>query len=175
MKKVKFKLWHSLFGIAIILLIEIVVYFIFPEGAIPLASVYVASILGSLITIYVATEVIEEVRGSSHMFVLLTVIIAQFIALFAFEYWFIIAIDPATFPTFSTEPLDLFLQSIMVFVFNPIYVPATASGRALIIIDTFGSLGLALFVLQNIGQLRNKSLDSEARKTKRLKSKISKE
>jgi hypothetical protein len=47
----------------------------------------------------------------------------------------------------------------MIFVFNPIYAPVTALGKGMLIIETFGGLGLALFVLQNIGQLRRKSLD----------------
>jgi hypothetical protein len=112
-----------------------------------------------LITIFVATEVIEEVRGSFHMLMLLTAVVMQFVIFFAFQYFFLTAVQPAAFASLPLDAVSLVLHSVMIFVFNPLYVPDTIAGRALLLIETFGALGLVLFVLQNINQFRRKSLD----------------
>jgi hypothetical protein len=126
------------------------------------AMIYIilaTAIIGSLITIFVATEVIEEVRGAFHMLVLLTAVVAQFVIFFAFQYYLLLSAEPLSFPTLLTDPVSLLLNSVMVFVFNPLYVPNTDAARGLLLIETFAALGLALFVLQNISQFRRKSLD----------------
>jgi hypothetical protein len=128
--------------------------------------ILLVSFIGSLTTIYIATEVIEEVRGAFHMIMLLCAIVLQFVLFFAFQYLFLARVQPASFPTLSLDPLSLLLHSVMVFVFNPLYIPGTSVARALLLIQTFAALGLALFVLQNIGEFRRKSLDKENRNQK---------
>ncbi len=68
--------------------------------------------------------------------------------------------QPASYPTLTTDPITLLLHSIMIFVFNPLYIPGTDSGRVLMLINSIGAIVLVLFVLQNIGELRRKSLDA---------------
>jgi hypothetical protein len=90
---------------------------------------------------------------------LLTAVVAQFVIFFAFQYYLLLSAEPLSFPTLLTDPVSLLLNSVMVFVFNPLYVPNTDAARGLLLIETFAALGLALFVLQNISQFRRKSLD----------------
>jgi hypothetical protein len=104
--------------------------------------------------IYVAIEAIEEVKGRLHVLIFLSLVVLEFIIFFSFEYWYLLLIQPASFPVLTTDWLSLLLHSTMVFVFNPIYLPATVAGRALLLINTLGALGLVLFILQNIWQLR---------------------
>jgi len=113
----------------------------------------VAAVGGAAI-IAVATEAIEEVRNARHMLLLLSVIVFEFIAFFAFQYWYFIQIFPAAFQNLSPDPVSLSLQSVMVFVFNPLYLATTIAGKALMLVNTLESLVLALFVLQNIWQFR---------------------
>ena len=114
--------------------------------------------LGAVVTIYVATEVIEEVRGPRHMLTLLSVVVAEFVIFFTFQYWYLSLISPTSFPTLPLDPAGLLLHSTMVFVFNPLYLPANFIGRALLLINTASALGLVLFILQNIWQFRRNNI-----------------
>lgn len=154
-----FKFWHSIAGTIALVAIELAAVHFVP-GILPnITIILLASIAGSLITVYVATEVIEEVHGAFHMILLLTAVVAEFVIFFAFQYFFLVAVQPASFSSLPLDPVSLILHSVMVFVFNPLYIPETGAGRSLMLIETFGALGLVLFVLQNINQFRRKSLD----------------
>jgi hypothetical protein len=113
--------------------------------------------------IYIAIEAIEEVKSHSHVLVFLSFIVLEFIIFFSFEYWYLLLIQPESFPTLSMDVLSLILHSTMVFVFNPLYLPATVAGRALLIINTLSALGLVLFILQNIWQIRPRVSDSSTK------------
>lgn len=147
-----FRLSHSLLGGAALLLIE--------AGALALAPaigdwiIYACAVAGSIGALYIATEVIEEVRGARHMLGLLSVVVGEFVVFFAFQYRFLLAVDPASFPNLPQDPVGLLLHSTMVFVFNPLWVPATGDGRMLLFVNTLAALGLVLFVLQNVWQFR---------------------
>jgi hypothetical protein len=143
----------------VLLLVEAALFYFGAPKSIQEVVVLGVAAIGAVINIYVATEVIEEVKGRTHMFVILTIVMIQFILFFAFEYFFLYLVQPASFPNLTADPVTFVLHSVMVFVFNPLYLPATAAGRSLLLINTFGALGLALFVLQNISQFRAKSLD----------------
>ena len=158
MKNKKFTLWHSLVGTAVLLVVEDILVHLFPA---PLGVwiILVVAIVGSVSTIYIATEVIEEVRSARHMLVLLSVIAMEFVLFFTFQYWFLLMVQPASFPALASDPVSLLLGSTMVFVFNPIYTPATLAGRALLLINTFSALGLVLFLLQNVWQIRSKKAE----------------
>ena len=159
MKKHGFRLWHSLIGTVAMLLVELLVFYLPATGSSREVFILIIAAIASVVNTYVATEVVEEVKGRAYMFVVLSVVMLQFIVFFAFEYWFLYMVQPSSFPTLTNDPVTLLLSSVMIFVFNPLYLPATMAGKGLLLIDTFGGLGLVLFVLQNIGQFRRKSLD----------------
>ncbi len=92
------------------------------------------------------------------MLILLCAVLFEFLLFFTFQYMFLLQVDPASFPTLQLEPITLLLHSTMVFAFNPLYMPATLAGRALVLINTFGALGLVLFILQNIWQFRRNTI-----------------
>jgi len=148
----KFRLSHSVLGTVVALVAEAVVISLWPTGA--LGVVVAIAALGALGNLYVATEVVEEVRNLRHMMALLCVVLAEFVIFFALQYYFVAHLSPASYPTLDASASGVVLQSLMVFVFNPLYLPADAAGRWLLIINTIASLGLVLFVLQNIWQLR---------------------
>jgi hypothetical protein len=155
-----FKLWHSLLITLALVLIESAIIYEHSLGDIRTYLILLIAIIAAVVNIYLATEVVEEVRGKRRMIVMLFAIMTEFVVFFAFQYWFMSLVQPASFPSLSLDPVSLLLSSVMVFVFNPIYLPATSAGRALLLIDTFGALGLVLFLLQNIGEFRGKSLDT---------------
>jgi hypothetical protein len=155
-----FKLSHSVFITAVLIFIELVLTYLPLPVAASIGCILMISIIGALVNIYIATEVVEEVKGSRHMLVLLSTVMAEFILFFAFQYWFLSLAQQGSFPTLAQEPISLLLNSVMIFVFNPLYIPATVAGRSLLLINTFGALGLVLFVLQNVGAFRRKSLDA---------------
>lgn len=150
----KFELWHSLLGGLVLLIVE--------AGAITLAPgigdwiIFAASALGSVAALYVATEVIEEVPSMLRMLELLSVVMGEFVLFFAAQYHFLMRIDPLGFPNLPGDPVSLALHSTMVFVFNPLWLPADTAGRMLLLIHTLAALGLVLFVLQNVAQFRRK-------------------
>ncbi len=150
----KFKLSHSILGTAALLVGEAVVLYLLNYADIGATVVLLVAALGGAVNIYVATEVIEEVRNAQHMLVLLSIVVGEFVVFFAFQYGYLLLVDPGSFPTLASDSLSLLLHSTMVFVFNPLYLPATAFGRGLLFINTFGALGLVLFILQNIWQFR---------------------
>jgi hypothetical protein len=155
MKRPSFRISHSLFASVVLLAIEFIVVHV---GLFVTPLILLLAAFGAAMTIYVATEAIEEVQGSRHLFIMLTAVIVQFVLFFAFQYWFLTSVQVASFSLFGA--FDFFLASLMVFVFNPISLPATTAGQILLSINTIGALGLVLFVLQNISQFRRKSLDS---------------
>jgi hypothetical protein len=154
-----FKLSHSLFITVVLIFIELVLSYVSLPVGIGTGIILLVAAVGALANIYIATEVVEEVRGSRHMLVILSVIMLEFVVFFAFQYWFLQLAQPSSFPTLDNDAVSLVLNSVMVFVFNPLYAPATLAARAMLLIDTFGALGLVLFVLQNITSFRHKSLD----------------
>ncbi len=160
MKNPPFTFWHSLLGTGVLLVAELALLHILQPILIREILILGGAAIGTIMTIYVATKAIEEVRGRTRMFTVLTVVMLQFIAFFAFEYWFLCVVSPRSFPTLPIDAVSLTLHSVMIFVFNPLYVAGTGAARALMLINTFGALALVLFVLQNIGELRRKSLDA---------------
>lgn len=156
----KFSFWHSIAGTIVIIAVEYLALRFLSAGT-SIGVILVMAVVGSVVTIYVATEIIEEVKGAFRMILLLTAVVLQFVIFFAFEYLFLIMVQPASFPTLLMNTTSLLLHSVMVFVFNPLYLPGTSAGRILLLIQTFAALGLAVFMLQNISQFRKKSLDKE--------------
>jgi hypothetical protein len=119
-------------------------------------TVLACAIVGSALIAYVAMEIIEEVRNMPYMLVLLSGIVIEFIVFFAFQYWYLLLVQPASFPTLATDPTSLLLHSTMVFAFNPLYLPETLAGRALLLVNTLGALGIVLFIFQNVSQIQHK-------------------
>jgi|GEM_PF-1110966 hypothetical protein len=160
MKRKKFHLSHSVLGA--ILLVGLEGFLLFLLGRVSSYAdargilILVVALFGGVANVVVATEVIEEVRNARHMLFILSAVVAEFVAFFAFQYWYLIEILPESFPALGNNPIDLLLHSTMVFVFNPLYLPANAVGRSLLLINTFAALALVLFILQNVWQLRAK-------------------
>ncbi len=148
----KFKLWHSVAGLLALAISQLVALSIWPTSAAGLVAA--CALVGAAITLYVATEAIEEVRGKPYLFAYLAAILSQYIIFFALQYWFLASHDAMAFPTLSLDMVSLVLHSTMIFALNPLYDAADSAGRLLLLIDTVGSLGLALFILQNIWQIR---------------------
>ncbi len=153
MKRKKFKFSHSVLGLVALLLVQGVCMHLFPKEVAAWLLVCFSA-LGAGVIVYVATEIIEEVHSAMHMLRLLFATVVEFVAFFAFEYLHLLLIYPASFPTLSIEPISLTLHSLMVFVFNPLYLPANLFGGALLFINTASAVLLVLFILQNVGQLR---------------------
>lgn len=154
MPRHKFKFSHSLWGGVALLIAEwLLVRFVLAQtaGEVLLCA---AAALGSIGALYVATEIIEEVRSARHMLAFLSALVVEFIVFFAFQYAYLLGISQKSFPSLDASALSLALHSMMVFVFNPIYLPGSAAGQALMLINTLAALGLVLFILQNIWQIR---------------------
>ncbi len=152
----KFKLWHSLLGLSIIVSAEGLLI----QMMSALAAVWTIcffAILGTCIKMYVATEVIEDIRGSRRMLATLSAVVGTFIIFFSFQYWYLLFVDPASFPTLAPAAFSLLLHSVMVFVFNPLNAPGDTAGQALLLVNILGALVLVMFIFQNISQLRHKS------------------
>ncbi len=155
----RFDISHSIAWTVLALAVECAVVFAplaIPAEARILTVLSIAAVV-SLVNIVIATEAVEEIRGSLAMLSTLAVLMAEFVVFFACQYALLMSADAASFPGLSLDPVALLLASIMAFVFNPLNLPATDAGRALLIINTFGALGLVLFVLQNIGQFRRRA------------------
>lgn len=161
MQRKQFKLSHLFFGTTALLVIQAMLLLFFPDVATNEGFIIIFAIVGAGMNIYVAIEAIEEVSGRLETLAFLSLIVLGFIVFFSFEYWYLLLVQPASFPTLPADFLSLLLHSTTVFVFNPIYLPATAIGRTLMLINTLGALGLVLFILQNIGQLRPKTSESD--------------
>lgn len=153
MQRRTFTLWHSLVGTGLLLAGEgALLMFALPDAGIWVILLSAAA--GAVGNIYVSAEIIEEVRNAWHMLWLLSVVVVELVVFFAFQYAFLLFMQPESFPTLTASPVPLLLHSVMVFVFNPLFVPATEWGQELLLVNTLGALGLVLFILQNIGQFR---------------------
>ena len=149
----KFTFWHSIASMLGIIVIEaFATSFFTTDNAV--WAIVVGAAVGSIVNLYVTTEVIEEVKSARHMFVLLTAVLVEFLLFFAMQYAMLLVLEPASFPTLTLEPVTLLLHSTYVFVFNPLYLPATLAGRSLLLVNTLASVGLVVFILQNLSQLR---------------------
>lgn len=146
----KFKLWHSVAGASALLAAELVALLLWHSPWLIVAC----AAAGAVGLVYVATEVVEEVRSAKHMLVLLSAVIAEFIVFFSLQYACLLAISPLSFSALRGDAISLLLHSIMVLVFNPLYLPVDDVGRALLLVNTAGALGLVMFIFQNINQFR---------------------
>ena len=155
MTRGKFTLWHSFAGMGLLLVVEGFLVLVFAASSWSLWILMFAAGVGAIGNIYVSTEVVQEVRNAWHMLTLLSVIVAEFVAFFAFEYGYLLWLQPASFPSLTSSPVPLILNSVMTFVFNPLFMPGTVWGQTLLVINSLGALGLVLFILQNIGQFRH--------------------
>jgi len=153
MRPRRFQISHSLIGVAGLLVAEALLVFVVPPIA--GAMILLGAIAGGIGIVVIATDVIEEVRRSQAMLILLfmTVTVIEFLIFFSFQYYFLLHTDPNSFPGLLQDPVSLLLQSTMVFALNPLYLPQSLAGKTLLLINTLESLILALFVLQNIWQL----------------------
>lgn len=149
-----FQLWHSALGGVALLIGEFVLMLMAP--ALSDWIIGIMSVLGSIGALYIATEVIEEVRSARHMLELLSVVVGEFVIFFAAQYAFMLSVDPQSFSSLPSDFLSLLLHSTMVFVFNPLWLPTDSDGRVLLFVNTLAALGLVMFVLQNVWQFRRK-------------------
>lgn len=154
-----FKLWHSVAGLLALVAGEALLLAGASGAGVSLVAwlVPLCSIAGTTIVLYVATEIVEEIRSKPRLFLLLCGIIAEFIVFFALQYHLLSGLDPLSFGTLPPGIASLILQSTMVFALNPLYMPGDTAGQLLLLVNTLGSLGLVLFVLQNIWQLRGRA------------------
>src|SRR4051812_4142991 len=95
MKRVKFTFSHSLAGLLALLLSEILCVSFLPVFSI--AAIVVAAVVGGVGIIVIATDVIEEVRNSTKMLTFLSVTVVEFLVFFAFQYHFLLHIEPFSF------------------------------------------------------------------------------
>ena len=123
----KFDILHLFFGIAGLLVLEGVLFQFLPVIGAEEAIVLLFSVVGVTMNMYVAIQAIEKVNSRLPMLVFLFLIILEFITFFAFEYWYLILFEPTSFPTVAPDMLSLLFHSTMVFVFNPLFLPATAA------------------------------------------------
>lgn len=156
MKRQKFRLSHSVIGLVVLVAAQGAFIYAAPAG-INAWMALLFGLIGAWVMLYVATEVIEEVRKPVHMFVLLGAVVIEFVLFFAVEYGFLLVVSPGSFPMLAPDIVSLLLHSTMVFVFNPLWMPGNFIGRAFLLINTLSSLGLVLFILQNVSQLRRGS------------------
>jgi len=150
----KFTFWHSLMSMLGIAALEAIAITLTKGSGWEVWILVLGAAIGSTVNLYVATEVIEEVRNARHMFALLSAVLGEFLIFFALQYAFMLTIDPTSFPTLNLNPVTLLLHSTMVFVFNPLYLPGTLAGQAMLLINSLASVGLVVFILQNLSQLR---------------------
>ena len=158
MKTAQFKVSHLLVGATVLLIVEAFLMRMAPSFKAKEAIILLAAVIGASMTLYVSVEAIEEVRSRAHVLAFLSLIALEFIVFFSFQYSLLLYIQPASFPTLATDPISMLLHSTMVFLFNPLYNPATSLGRGLLLINTLSALGLVLFILQNAWQLRTPKL-----------------
>ena len=152
----KFKLWHSMLGLTLLVI---------GEGALiriagsMMAPWYLCGIalIGVFVNMYVAMEVIEDIQNATRMLLALSAVVAEFIIFFSFQYGYLLSVQRGSFPTLSSDPVSLALHSTMVFVFNPLNTPGTTLGQVLLLVNIAGALILVMFILQNVSQLRRKS------------------
>ena len=155
MKRKHFTLWHSVVGMCVLLAVEATGLCFLNTLGFGALLLFGVAITGSVVLLYVSTEIIEEVRSPLHMLTLLSLVVGEFVVFFAFQYFFLLWVDPASFASVPLNVIGFLLHSTMVFVFNPLYLPGSNLGRALLLVNTLASLGLAFFILQNVGQFRN--------------------
>jgi hypothetical protein len=154
-KREKFEVFHLFFGIVGLLVLEGFLLQFLPLNGREEVIIIPFTLIGTVINMYVAIQAIEKVNSRLSMLMFLFLIILEFITFFAFEYWYMVLLQPASFPTLAPDMLSLLFHSTMVFVFGPIYLPATEAGKALMLINTLSSLGIVIFILQNIWQLHH--------------------
>jgi hypothetical protein len=115
--------------------------------------------LSSLGILFLAVEVVRDIDEATNMIIGLFSVVVLFVAYFAFQYWFLLITTPDSFSTpVVLNPINLFLQSTMIFLFNPLIIPVTKSAQLLVLTDSFGSFFLVAFILQNIWQFRHRGL-----------------
>ncbi|MBA3788789.1 hypothetical protein H0X32_00120 [Patescibacteria group bacterium] len=155
MKRKRFNLMHSIVGIALLVVVEAGILFLFGNSPFTAGVIVFFSLGGALGIVIISTEVIREVRNADHMLFLLSAVITEFIVFFAFQYWYFSVAMPGSFQGLVLDPPSLLLNSIMIFALNPLYLPLNAYAKALLLVNTLGALSIVLFVLQNIWQFRS--------------------
>jgi uncharacterized membrane-anchored protein len=151
LRRRKFKFSHSLIGIIALLILE--AFFVAITPMIGIAMVLLGALAGGIAVVIIATDVIEDIRQMQRMLWFLCITVIEFIVFFAFQYHFLAHLQPESFSGLESDPVTLLLHSTMIFALNPLYLPQTIAGKALLLINTLETLVLALFVLQNIWQL----------------------
>lgn len=123
-----------------------------------LTIIILFGILSSFGILFLAVEVIRDIEEPTNMIIGLISIVFLFVAYFAFQYWFLLITAPNSFSEVITlNPVNLFFQSTMVFLFNPLMFPVTTSAQLLVLTNAFGGFVLVAFILQNIWQFRYKN------------------
>jgi len=152
----QFKLWHSVVGIIALLCVETLLVSVLFHSEVGVFLILLTALCGGAWIVVLSERVVREVKHAMHMLVLLSGTMAEFIVFFACQYALMLAVAPTSYPELPYTPFGLLLHSTMIFVFNPLYLPATEWGRALLLVNTLGALVLVLFILQNIWQFRAK-------------------
>lgn len=102
-------------------------------------------------------EVIYEYKDPVTTLAMFMITIFQFIFFFAFQYWFLLLVSPESFSGFALLPIDFFLQSTLIFLFNPAITPQTEVARTLVLMNLFGAMVIIMFVLQNIWHFKERT------------------
>ncbi len=148
----KFSYFGSIIGLVMILLSEAFILWTMPQIGYTGRDIVLLflTFIGASSILILSKEVIFEYNDSFTILGMFMATIIQFITFFAFQYWFLLLISPGSFSDFIISPANLFLQSTLVFLFNPTIVPETEVARLLITINLLGAIVIILFIFQNI-------------------------
>lgn len=154
MQRKRFHVLHSIVATALLLVVEGMLVVSIGNQVFDQCLIIVIALVGGAGIIAVAMEAIEEVKNARHMLLLLSAVAFEFIVLFAFQYWYISVVSPGTFQGLTLDPVTLLLHSTMIFAFNPLYLPSSMAGKALMLVNSLESMAFVIFVLQNVWQFR---------------------
>ncbi len=112
--------------------------------------------MGSLLIL--SKEVIHEYKDPVKILAMFMITIFQFVFFFAFQYWFLLLVSPESFSGFALLPVDFFLQSMLIFLFNPTVIPQTEVARVLVLMNLFGAMVIIMFTLQNIWHFKERTI-----------------
>lgn len=131
--------------------------------------IFIFAAIGACGALYAATKIIEEARGALRTLVLLAAIVAEFVVFFAAEYWHLLLLSPQSFMGLPTDFISLLVHSLMMFVFNPIYLPGNQYGNIMLLVHISSAVLLILFILQNVSQIHHAAAPAVKRPSTRKK------
>jgi hypothetical protein len=150
--------WITTLVMLAVAILEVPLSFMVARHAKPAPILFFVAFVTVVTYLILGLEVLRDIVQKINRLALLFFTLLQINIYFAIQYGLLERLSPGSIDGFDGSISDLFYQSTLVSVFNPLIVPHDSWGHAFIMLHMYSMVIFVVFLLQNISLFNHKKV-----------------